>query len=507
MQPLITVFMWFIFLAACMFSPGCGSADSECSSDRNLGAAGEEELLGTETEPELELRPPSSAPGKPPDRNDSLAPPLSRPNVVLIVIDALRADKLGSYGCRQATSPSLDLLAATGVQFDRVLAQCSWTRPSIGSLLTSRYPRSLGLYREEDEMLDGRFEQLAEILRAQGYTTIGLTANPVINSSFNFHQGFDEYIDSDVVFEWMEVPDGGAVHGEKRLPSAASLFDEALRRIDARGRDAGPFYLQINIMEVHEWATKRPSTNLMRPEYGELFPDVPGDPFVKYLRMVRQATDQLGAFVGCLTALPGWDDALFVILSDHGEGLNDHPGVQISEFHGRLLYDATLDVPWIMFRKGWTPKQARVTVEVRLLDVLPTLLDYLGLPIPAGLDGVSVLPLVNGTGAPVPLPEMMVAETHFRGAEKIAVYGREWKYINSRRPQPGVATYELQARGLGRENGIRTNQFRKQPQAAQALRSYLDRWEKDHPKARPARPTAALSEDAKKQLGAIGYLH
>jgi arylsulfatase A-like enzyme len=507
MQQLLTVFVWFTFLAACIFSPGCGSADSECLSDKHRGATGEEELLGPETEPELEPPPRLPIPARKPGQDDSPAPSLSRPNVVLIVIDALRADKLGSYGCRHATSPSLDSLAATGVQFDRVLAQCSWTRPSMGSLLTSRYPRSLGLYREEDDILDDRFEQLAEILRAQGYTTIGMTANPVINSSYNFHQGFDEYIDSDVVFEWMEVPDGGTVHGEKCLPSAANLFDEALRRIDARGQDAGPFYLQINIMEVHEWAANRPNTNLLRPEYGELFPDVPDSPFVKYLRMVRQATDQLGAFVGCLTTLPGWEDTLFVILSDHGEGLNDHPGVQISEFHGRLLYDATLDVPWIMFRKGWTPKQAKVKAEVRLLDVLPTLLDYLGLPIPAGLDGVSVLPLVNETSARVPLPEMMVAETYFRGAEKIAVYGRKWKYINSRRPQPGVAAYELQARGLGRENGTLSNQFRKQPQAAQALRSYLGLWEKKHPRARPAKRTAALSEDAKKQLGAIGYLH
>ncbi len=104
------------------------------------------------------------------------APHSKPPNVVFIVLDALRADRLGCYGFPKATSPELDALTAQGVLFERVVAQCSWTRPSVGSMLTGQYPRALGLYKEIGESLPRDAESLAELLKAQGYTTIGATA-------------------------------------------------------------------------------------------------------------------------------------------------------------------------------------------------------------------------------------------------------------------------------------------------------------------------------------------
>jgi arylsulfatase A-like enzyme len=113
----------------------------------------------------------------------------SPPNVVLIIIDALRQDKLGAYGFSEETSPEIDRMARQGVRFDSVIAQSSWTRPSIGSMLTSQYPRTLGIYKEKDEVLPHDAVTLAEVLKEAGYTTIGATANANINSSFNFQQG------------------------------------------------------------------------------------------------------------------------------------------------------------------------------------------------------------------------------------------------------------------------------------------------------------------------------
>ncbi|MBI4878373.1 MAG: sulfatase-like hydrolase/transferase [Planctomycetes bacterium] len=120
----------------------------------------------------------------------------ARPNVVLVIADTLRADALGAYGNRLAASPELDAIAAAGVLCERVVAPCSWTRPSIGALLTGQYPRTLGLYEEEDEILKESCRTLADRLRDLGYATYGATANPMINAAFHFDQGFDVYLDS-----------------------------------------------------------------------------------------------------------------------------------------------------------------------------------------------------------------------------------------------------------------------------------------------------------------------
>ncbi len=424
-----------------------------------------------------------------------------RPNVVLIMIDTLRADKVGSYGCALDTTPALDALAAQGVQFDSVMAQSSWTRPSIGSFLTSLYPRTLGLYREKEEILAGRFETLAEVLQESGYATYGFTANPNINAAYNFAQGFDEYNDSTTVFGWMKkVPDGATKRGAKSLPKAPGMFREALSLVDAADAK-GPFYLQFNFMEVHEWVVRptRPYT-LLRNEYKTHFQ---GEPYAQYLQLTRQVTDDIGRFVAELTARPGWEDTLFVFLSDHGEGLGDHPNVKKSEYHGRVLYKSNLMVPWIMYRQGWTPARQRIGQDVRLLDMMPTLLDCLDIAGPAGMQGLSLMPLVNGAAERLPLPEYFVAETYWHNSDKIAVYGADWEYFRNLKPHPGVGRCELQDR-KGIENGLLTDLFGAKPEAVTPLQEFKAEWERKYKEAEPT--LEEIPDEIKEQLGAIGYM-
>ena len=101
-----------------------------------------------------------------------------KPHVVMVIIDTLRADRLGCYGYRLPTSPEIDRYASKGVRFANVISQTSWTRPSVASMLTSLHPRSIGIYREEKEILNDRFVTLAEALEQNGYRTLGATANP-----------------------------------------------------------------------------------------------------------------------------------------------------------------------------------------------------------------------------------------------------------------------------------------------------------------------------------------
>ncbi|MCC6143291.1 MAG: sulfatase-like hydrolase/transferase, partial [Candidatus Hydrogenedentes bacterium] len=343
------------------------------------------------------------------------ARPPDRPNVVLIIVDTLRADKCGCYGYHIDTTPGLDRLAANGVIFDRVISQCSWTRPSIGSLITSQHARDVGLYEERGQALSLAVPTLPEVLKAEGYQTYGYTANPNINSRYNFNQGFDFYQDSNVLFSWMKGADD-AVRGETAtLPPATQLFGQVLDM--AREAPAAPHYVQMNVMEVHEWYMQR---TMIRPDYREMFLDS-GESFPRYLQSMRQVTDDISLFVEELTSIPGWENTLFVITSDHGEGLDSHPNVPNSDKHGWLLYESHVVVPWILYSKAWTPARGCVRQPVRLMELAPTLLDFLGISAPESMEGESLMPVIHRERETVPLPEYFITETYWGYANKTAV--------------------------------------------------------------------------------------
>ncbi len=434
--------------------------------------------------------------------NALAAEPGTRPHVVLVVVDALRADRLGCYGFTENTSPELDALAAQGVRFSRALASCSWTRPSMGAMLTARQPRSLGLYEERNEILDDRFDTLAELLRASGYATVGATANPITNSVFNMGQGFDRYADSNVVLPWMGVQtvDGKTVGDWRReqLPFASNLFDKVIA--DVQAYPGRPCFVLTHVMEVHEaW---RGSKSLTRPEYAARFK---GRVNRGYLAAVRQVSADIGVFVQRVIALPGWEDTLFVITSDHGQGLKSHPHVPLSTAHGRYLYESHLMVPLIFYRSNGVLAPRSVDRPVRLLDLMPTVLDYLGLPVPAGLDGRSLRPLLEGEESDCGLPEAFVAETQYRAYDKVAVYVPEWKYIENRDRRNGMPPQELQRFGIA-EDGKRTSELDAQPDVVARLKAFLTDWENRMPRVSPTPLKGDLSCEERGQLKAIGYL-
>jgi arylsulfatase A-like enzyme len=436
---------------------------------------------------------PSEAPS--PGRTD----PGAAPNIALFMIDTLRADALGCYGAEYPdTSPEIDALAARGVRFANVFAQCSWTRPSVGSMLTGMYPRRLGIYHETRGILGDAVTTLAEALHAQGYRTFGITANPHMNKSFNFHQGFDAYVDSNTVYEFMKQDGVKKRYDESTLATAADMFDKVLAYDGSH--DAERRYVQVTLMEVHEWI--RGPRDLTRPEYDGLFP---GPVYGRYHSAVRQTSADLGAFIERLRERPGWDDALFIIVSDHGEGLNDYPSVEKSVTHGFLLYESLLHVPFVMYREGWEFAGRVVERPARLMDLMPTVLDAAGLPVPRGLTGVSLMPAVREPGAPLPLPEYFVAETFMRDHDKAAVYGDGWRFYDNTDEQPGTARYELQIAGQP-EDGRRTSVLAANRDKAVEMNDFLKAWRTKHPPAAPLAHKQAISDEEKEQLRAIGYV-
>lgn len=433
------------------------------------------------------------------------SPAPARPNVVLLIIDTLRADMLGCYGATPSPSPELDRMARAGVRFDRVVAPSSWTRPSIGSMLTSLHPRSLGLYEEKGHALNQRFHTLPEVLQRHGYRTLGATANPNINSTFNFHQGFDRYIDSTVVFGWMGKDAGQRFAKERPLHFAHEMFKglhDALDEETGRQRSK-PHYIQVNLMEVHEF---RRHDEILREELTHLFPDDP--PLVRhYKQAVRQVSADIHAFMEALVRRPGFRNTLFVIVSDHGEGLLDHPHVPGSQGHGKLLYESQLLVPWIMYStdRSRLPAGRAIARPVGLVDLMPTLLDLLRIPVPPTVQGTSVLPWVYGRGRPDATAPRFFVETEFRDAHKTGVYGPAWRYIDNRDGWRGVPRYELQPAGRT-EDGHRTDRSHQRPATAAALARKLAEWEARHPRVAPTVPGEDLSEAEIEQLRALGYV-
>lgn len=425
------------------------------------------------------------------------------PNVVLIIIDTLRADMLSSYGHPADPSPALSRIAADAVQFDSVIAQTSWTLPSIGSMLTSQYPRTLGLYQEGDQVLPERFPTLAEVFQEHGYATFGVTANPNINSRAQFDQGFDQYVDSLVVFEKSreDVAEGEIFFRDSKLNSADDLLEQARAFAAAKAEidPERPVFLQLNLMEVHEYARE----NMLRPPYRQLFPD---EPQARYLRSVRQVTDDIEQFVREVSALPGWEDALFCITSDHGEGLTDHPGLVASKGHGALLYPSMVHVPWLLFGNAWSPTVAHVTQDVRLLELVPTVLDMAGIEPPRDIQGVSLKPLITGEQETAPLPQYIVTETYFRNFRKVSAYYRDWQYIDNRMDDETMPRFELQSR-KGIPIGAKTDVSGKKPDLLKLMRRFIGEWEVAYAEAPPETVSAddELPDEVRRQLEAIGY--
>lgn len=426
-----------------------------------------------------------------------------KPNVVLIMIDTLRADLLGCYGSPGDPSPELDTLAEKGVRIETVIGPSNWTRPSIGAMLTSQYPRTLGLYKERNEILNDRFTTLAETLKENGYTTLGVTANPVINSVFNLHQGFDEYVDSHVIFSWMkdapESEQNRSLRRFKQLPSAPEVFEQALALLDSKSIDE-PVYLQLNLMEIHEaW---RPFNSLTRKEFKGRFKGLNGK---RYLQALAQVSGDTSSFIETLRKRPGFENTLFVITSDHGQGMNDHPNVATSSFHGRIIYESQVRVPQIFYHPNSNLDKAVIDKPIQLLDLLPTLLDYLGLPALRDVEGISFAPLLKGEKLKEETSTEFYAETSYRKYRKIALYSPDWVYIENRDNHKGVNAFELQPRDK-KSNGKKTDQIDDFPDIAATMRKKLHQWETAHPEEPPTPFSTGLTDEEIEQLESIGYV-
>lgn len=337
-----------------------------------------------------------------------------RRSVLFYLIDTCRADRLSLHGNERETTPFIDRLAARGVVFERCYAQAPWTKPSVASMLTSRYAGEVGIYLLLQQLEDD-FTTLPEAFQAAGYTTAGFSANPLVGAFSNYAQGFDHFVESILVNAG--DPINFASGSAKKLNRVVLPSLEEQR--------AWPLFLYIHSVDPHEEYEPAPEylelfadparEELYRKEWRTLLasrPPVPGNhltrdnfertgiepgPFIDYGLRLHDADLRANDFEleRLWSALEenGWgDDVVLVVTSDHGEEFFEHGGTS----HAYSLYDELLHVPFILYAPGLLPEGLRIDRPVRLLDIYPTLCELLEVEAPEGLSGRSLLPLIRG---------------------------------------------------------------------------------------------------------------
>jgi len=308
--------------------------------------------------------PPPVAPG---DVGEQLRA-LSAPNIVLVVVDTLRADWLGPWGDARGASPELDRWAGRGVVFEEARAQSSWTKTSMASLLTSTWPHTSGVTRSTDGLGDAALT-LAEVLRDGGYRTYAVQSNGWLEQTFGFHQGFDRY----------RFPRGGTGVGQKPSlwPHGDNVYREAARLLEAHARGS-PFFLYVHLMDVHEYAAP--------PEFKRYGAGNEG----AYRAAIRWVDDVLERLRSKLDDEGLLEDTVIVLAADHGESF----GEDGSYGHARDVRTPVLHVP-ILLRPPFDAAPVRVSTQVRNIDLAPTLVELAGLEVPEDFEGESLLPLLR----------------------------------------------------------------------------------------------------------------
>jgi len=439
------------------------------------------------------LRSPDHSPPASPKPAATKPSPAKRPNVLLYLIDTLRADRVGAYGSTRGLTPRIDALARQGIVFERTTAASSWTRPATATILTGLPPAVHGANRL-DRRLPPAVATLAEVLRDAGYRTAGFSANAHVTEASGFAQGFER-------FEFLDELARGEALGRRAL----AWLDEA-----APDRGPAPFFLYVHAIDPH--APYEPPEDLRRRFAGS----VPsGSGSLTKVEEIYRALDRrrpgaralmsrmaplydaeiagidrsFGALLDELDRRGRLGDTLIVVISDHGEEFGEHGGLG----HGRTLYSEVLDVPWIVRLPGQTVGR-RIATPAAHLDAMPTILAALGLPARAGLRGVDRLAAETREGP-------RFSHLDYEGRQGGSVELRSWHLIEpwSRKFSRAGKLFDLAAdreemRDLAAENPVRAGYLRSLLRAEHLA------------ERRRFAASAPLGAEEQKALQALGYL-
>jgi len=401
-------------------------------------------------------------------------------NLILITIDTLRADHLGSYGYAGVRTPVLDALAREGVRFSNAFSPVPLTLPAHCSILTGTYPTFHGVRDNSGFVLAPSQVTLAEVLKGAGYRTAAFVGAFVVDSKFGLGQGFDYYFDQFDLSRYENVSPGYIQR------TGDEVVRETVRWLGLqRAKPGAPFFAWTHLYDPHD-------------------PYTPPEPYLSrhrnnpYDGEIEFTDANVGTLFDCLRRNGVYDDTLIVVAGDHGESLGEHGESK----HGFFIYNATLHVPLIVkFPRG--QNAGRVVGEsVSLVDIFPTVLQILqaGDPAAAKVQGRGLLSLILGKAAgyrPEIYAETYYPRLQFGWSELRALITGKDKYVLA--PKQELYDYKAdfpESRNLALEKSVMANQLRDR------LRDLIGRY--SAPSASSARSN--LDPETREKLRSLGYV-
>lgn len=479
-------------------------------------------------------------------------------NVVLYVLDALRADHLSCYGYERETSPTIDTLASDGVVFEQCFSPSTWTRPVAASLLTGSYPPTHDTQTRNDRF-NPHVAPLAEQFRSAGYDTVGVTSMGNVSTSVGFDRGFDHFFDRYTDEEVIAKRRTSTVTDEElkqeqveevALPRAADLTDAFSSWLDDRTSD-DPFFGLFWAIDTHipydppeEYRTFADS-EYEGPATGERedLKNVESDRDLEQLRALYDGeiayTDAcIGDLIERLREAGEFEDTLFVVVGDHGDAFGEHGRLT----HGHAPYDELIHVPCVMR----TPEGTHLRDDslCSLVDVYPTLLDYADVMSdpPDGVQGSSLASALSGDPVSEPAHEHVFSKTDSYDMQNTfyGVRSTDWKYIEIEEPDRGGRTLLQLVRyvfekgivfdilrnpryyldryryseteflyDLATDPGETENILEDRPEQAERLRTLLREWETEctalGKRLEGGQTTGSIDEGTREQLRQLGY--
>ena len=380
----------------------------------------------------------------------STGPRDQRPNVLLVSLDTLRDDRVGMVSARGPVTPALDELTAAGTRFAAAYSSAPYTLPSHGSLLSGLFPETHGLENATNRIRDG-VPMLAEQLADVGYETTAFTAGGYLSARFGFIRGFDRYCEIDPIGDWYAT---GRPRTTESFPDGSvGALPHVIASIE-RERTA-PFFMFVHTYMAHDFLPPRDladAFDLPQPltfetsrrftsfEVRDRGLSAEETDFMRRAYDATAAADDrmIGELLAALDRAGLADDTIVIVTSDHGEELYERGGAG----HGITLYDEVVRIPLIVKGPGVRPGHV-VDERVRHVDVVPTLLEQLGLAAPSGIQGESFAAALRGDAIrsrPIPLSVLDPPRSVRQGWIE-----NDWKLIDSIDDEkyafrPGAAT-------------------------------------------------------------------
>jgi len=334
------------------------------------------------------------------------------PNIIVITIDTLRADHLGCYGYRQVRTPNIDALASDSIRFERAYTPVPITLPAHTVIFTGTYPTLSGIHDFSANRLGAQQPTLASLLKNRGYATGAVVASGVLDSRFGLNRGFDFYYDH---FDFNRLQEANLDQMER---PGNVVADEALSWLSKNY--SAPFLFWMHLYDPHyPYAPPAP--------YDQMYKSDPYDGEIAF------ADEQIGRVLRFLKEKGLYQKSAIILAGDHGEGLGEHG----EQTHGFFIYSSTLHVPLIIHLPEIRGvKQS--TEPVSLADIVPTVLQFVGLPVPPQVQGKSLLSIIAGKRDSEPrslYSETFLPRLHFNWSDLRGAVVGNYHFIEAPRPE------------------------------------------------------------------------